>query len=137
MADRKHEIVRVCELTVSEDIVGDITFEDVQFIGPAIVVFENCTLEYSTGSAVPVGAGCEGRYVSIRPVSITGRRIAMPANLRSPGGADISRPGRCRDRHDGDTGRAQRRLAAASWRPASSKGRPACRLWALGPWTRR
>src|SRR5215217_9352494 len=57
----------------------------------------------STGSAVPVGAGCEGRYVSIRPVSITGRRIAMPANLRSPGGAGISRPGRCRDRHDGDT----------------------------------
>ena len=86
---------------------------------------------YPWAPAVKAATSVSGRCRS--PAGVSPCR----PTCRSPGRADISRPGRCRDRHDGDTGRAQRRLAAASWRPASSKGRPACRLWALGPWTRR
>jgi hypothetical protein len=49
----KNDIVRICELTVTTDVVSDATFDNVQLIGPAVVAFQGCSLENSVFEGDP------------------------------------------------------------------------------------
>ena len=53
MADVKNDVIRICEMAVTEDVIRDKSFENVQLIGPAVIAFQGCSLDHCTFEGNP------------------------------------------------------------------------------------